>query len=413
MSVNITLTGDIYNTNGIMFTGSEVYYQAYFYKVNPSSSSSVWSNARTSTLGQYNFNLADSDLLTTEGNAASGDKVVVVFWKGSTSNRNDDCSSIEQWAAFEVILGTGPGMVSSDLYVNNVSITINIIPILSWSLPSTGYVDESYTATNNSYDVHNWTISGTNMYHWRTRYGEDIQLINTVSGTDYDWSDGNKDLSVSGTTNGSHQWASAGSYDVEIVIYDECSATVTGTKTIDISWHAPVPDIIMIPSVPDPNEPVSFQWDGTDTDNRITNISWTVTDSGTYGNTSTTASGARDDIIPHSDGTGTSWCSTSASGGAFTNPDNHTIDIIYTWYDGASWHNDPYDEVFNQARFTGPTVDFDKDPSHAVIASGVTFGNTSTSKSRVMDGIHNRLALRRMWCLQQQLPLHSRIVIIT
>ncbi len=387
MSVNTTLTGNIYDTNGTMFVGGEVYYQAYFYKVNPSSSSSIWSNTGTSMLGQYNFNLADSDILTTEGNAGSGDKVVIVFWKGGTTNRNASCSLIEQWGVFEVVLGTGPGMISSDLYVNDVSITTNIIPILSWSLPSTGYVDTSYTATNNSYDTHSFTISGTTMYHWRTRYGEDIQLINTVSGTDYDWSDGNKDLGVAGTTNGSHQWTSAGSYDVEIVIYDECSATVTGVKTIDISWHAPVPDIIMIPSVPDPNEPVSFQWDGTDTDNRITNISWTVTDSGTYGDTSTTTSGARDDIIPHSSGTGTDWCGTTASGGAFTNPGTHNVSIIYTWYDGSTWHNDPYDEVFNQARFTGPTVDFDQDPAQAVIASGVKFVNTSTDTSRVGLGL--------------------------
>lgn len=387
MSVNITMTGNVYDTYGIMFTGGEVYYQAYFYKVNPSSSSSIWSNVRISILGQYNFNLADSDLLTTEGNAASDDKVIVVFWKGSTTNRNDNCSLIDQWGAFEVVLGTGPGMISSDVYVNDVSITTNIIPILSWSLPSSGYVDTSYTAVNNSYDIHSFTISGTEMYHWRTRYGEDIQLINTVSGTDYDWDDNSKDLGVSGTTNKAHQWASAGSYDVEIVIYDECSATATGIKTIDIYWQEPVPDIIMTPSVPDPNEPVSFQWNGTDIDNSVVGISWTINDSGVYGNTDTTASGARDDVIPHSDGTGTTWCGTSASGGAFTNPGNHTVSIIYHWYDGFVTHDDPYNEVFNQARFSGPAVNFSQDPSQAVIASGVKFINTSFGTSRVGLGL--------------------------
>ncbi len=383
MALNITIDGYC-RLNDDALSNVNVKYQGLFEPNGTASSPTTWNNVRAvEATGYWNINLGDADWLTQDGTALNNAKVIIVFWKGTPlgDDRNALCSVLEEWGAFEITLD------GSSVYTNTTQVKANIYPVLAWSLPSTGYVDTSYTATNNSYDVHNWTISGTNMYHWRTRYGENIQLINTVSGTDYDWDDGNKDLGVAGTTNMSHQWTSAGSYDVEIVIYDECSTTVTGVKTIDISWHAPVPDIIMSPSVPDPNEPVSFQWNGTDADNQITDISWIVTDSGTYGNTSTTASGARDEVIPHSSGTGTDWCGTTVSGGAFTNPGTHNVSIVYTWYDGSSWHNDPYNEVFSQARFSGPTVNFSQDPAQATITSGVKFTNISTSISRVGLGL--------------------------
>jgi hypothetical protein len=383
VTLNITFDGFCYLNDGSL-SDVNVKYQGLFYPNDTASSPTTWNDVRTvEDTGYYNINAGNLDWLSPDGTVLSGSKVIMTFWKGTPLNddRNELCSILEEWGAFEITID------GSSVYTNVTQVKENIYPVLDWSLPPTGYVDTNYPAVNDSYDVHTWTISGTNMYHWRTIYGENIQLINTVSGTDYDWGDLTQDLGVSGTTNGSHQWASAGSYDVEIVIYDECSATVTETKTIDIYWHAPDPGIIMIPSDPDPNEPVSFQWNGIDTDNRVAGISWTINDSGTYDNTDTTASGARDDVIQHSNGTGTDWCGTSASGGAFTNPGNHTVSIIYDWYDGFAWHNDPYEEVFNQAPFIAPTVNFNQDPSQAVIASGVKFINTSSGTSRVGLGL--------------------------
>lgn len=387
MAVNITCTGNIFDNVGTMFTGSDVYYQIFFYKVNAASSSSTWSNTRSSILGQYNFNLADSDLLTTAGSASSGDRVVVVFWTGVTIDRNSDYSFIDLWGAFEIILGSGPGMLSQDVYVNDVSVTTNLDPILSWSLPTTGYVNTSYTATNTSYDTHSFTISGTTMYHWYSRYGQIINAINQINNSDYYWGDDTFDLDVSGIANKTHQWSVAGTYEVNLVVEDNCNATVTGTKYIDVKWHPPSPDIIMIPSNPYPNEPVLFQWDGVDTDNTILYIDWVINDSGVYGNTNTTVSGARDDVIAHLDGLGTSWCGTLASGGAFTNPGSHVINIAYHWYDGFDWHHDTYNKSFIQELITGPTVDFTQVPTKATMANVVKFINNSSNIDRVGLGL--------------------------
>ncbi len=393
MAVIITFTGNIYNTNKIQFSGSEVSYQVYFHDSDSVGSPSTWSNTRTSSFGQYNFNLADSDLLGTTGNVGDGDQVVIVFWL-SGSDRNASCSTLTEWCAFEIVLGTGPGMnPGGDSYVNDVQLKFNIAPDLHWTFPTVGgthYVNETYSANNTSEDVHSWTLSGTSysdppidMYHWRTRYGENIQLINTVSGTDYDWNDGNQTLGLIGAAGSNHQWSMPGVYNVEVVIYDECSATATGTEQITIYWHPPTCGITMYPSNPDPNDVIYFKYTGSDVDNTIDYIEWIIND----GATTTTTSGSSGDSIYHTEGLGTAWCGTSASGGAFTNSGNHLVEITLHWNDGFDDQTTDCDDTFTQSLFTGPTVDFTQVPSLAVPGSGVKFINSSTNTSRVGLGL--------------------------
>lgn len=382
MAVNITLTGNLYDGNGVMFTGAEIYYQAYFYKVNSGSSSSTWSDPRISILGQYNFNLADSDLLTTAGNASSGDVVMIVFWKGTSTDRLSDCSSLEEWSVLRVVLGTGPGMLSSDTYVNEAQVKPNICPNLSWNLQATGLVSTSVTATNSSTDTHQWTFMGTTFYQRNTWYTT-LMTINAVDNSVYSWGDTTQDT-VAGAGNGSHSWSAPGDYDISLVIEDECGCTVTGTDQIRIYNRAPVPNIVMTPSNPDPNTPVSFQYTGTDVDDTITNISWLIGDDGTYGSTDTFSdTNARDDIVPHTDGLGTDWCGTGGASGAFTNPGTHTVAIEISWWDGFTTQSIIYSENFTQARFTGPTVDFTQDPPEADLLTQATFTNASTNVERV------------------------------
>lgn len=397
MAVNITCTGDIYDGAGVMFTGAEVHYQVYFYKVNVSSSASKWSDPRLSILGQYNFNLADSDLLTTAGSASSGDKVVVVFWTGLTTNRNDTCSLINEWGAFEIILGTGPGMLSADTYVNPAQIKPNIDPILNWSLPSTGYVGVSYTATNNSYDTHDWYYNDTHMYHWYTKYSQVVHSINQINNSDYYWDDGFSDEGVEGTSSRSHSWAVAGSYDVRLVIEDECVATVTGTKTINIYNNAPVPNIICHQAsgqnIINPNTIVTFEYSGTDPDNQIISIDWVINDA-----VNTVSNGlVKNSIISHSSGEGTSWYGQSANSGAFTNPGTHNVSIVVHWFDGFSAQTISYNENFYQLKFSGPNVDFTQYPAEATVSSGVRFTNISTNTYRVGTGLPDGTQYDWIW----------------
>lgn len=384
MAVNITLTGDIYNHANVKYTGSEVRYQAYFRHNVGGSSPSAWGASQNAILGQYNFNLAD--IIGTDGSANDSDTVVVVLWEPNILER--DSLSVNQWSAFEVVLGTGPGMVSSAVYVNNVQITTNILPDLSWSLPTTGWVSTNYTAVNNSDDVHSWSFGSVTMNHWLTRYSQNINLINAVDNTDYDWDDSSQDNDLPGASNGTHQWSASGYYNVDINIEDECGSVVSGTKQIQIFNHAPTAGIIMIPANPDPDEVVTFQWSGTDTDNKITTIDWVIGDSGIYGNTDTTFSGAgKSDTINHTNGLGTDWYGDIATAGAFTNPGTHNVSIVINWWDGFTNQTIPYNTNFTQNVFSGPTVNFTQDPTELPFGDPVTFDNMSTNTDRVGKGL--------------------------
>lgn len=393
MAVNITFTGNIYNAAETKFFGSEVSYQAYFRQVNGSSSPSIWSDPRTSILGQYNFNLADTDLLGTGGNAGDNDIVVIVFWHPGT-DRNVNCSTLIEWSVFEIVLGIGPGMSSSALYVNGVQIKSNIVPDLNWSLPPTGYVDTSYTAINTSEDEHSWVWSGTTMYHWYTRYGQTINNVNQVNNSDYFWGDTNSDLNLPGAANGTHQWDSAGTYDVNLVIEDECSATVTGTKQIQIFNHAPECGIKCNQAVGQniitPDAAVTFEYDGVDIDDKIQYINWKINDSGAYGDTDTTVTGTnKTNTILHGNGLGTDWCSHVATSGAFTNPGNHLIEIWIKWWDGFATQTVYCSETFIQQKFGAPTIDFTQVPPQAILAGDLKFVNASTDVDRIGLGLPN------------------------
>lgn len=381
MALNITFDGFCYLNNGSA-SSLDIQYQAYFYKGGTASSNSKWNNVRTVEVsGYYNFNLGDGDFLTQDGTALVGARVVVVFWKNGDRTGND-CSVLEEWGAFEIVLD------GSDTYTNPAQIKPNILPNLVWSMPASSTVGQTVNITNNSDDIHSWNFSGTTMYHWYTRYGETINSVNRVIRTDYDWDDGSESDNLSGAANASHSWSAPGNYTVEIVIYDVCMDTVTGTKSIEIKNNAPVPDIVMIPANPDPNAPVSFEWAGTDPQNTISGIDWVIHDSGIYGNTNTTATYvARDDTVPHSSGQGTSWYGQTATAGAFTNPGSHLVEITYYWFDGFTMQTSTYNETFTQRVFTGPTVNFTQNPDPVAVGTSVDFNNTTSDpESRVGTG---------------------------
>ena len=377
MALNITFDGYCSRDSGSL-ANADVQYQGYFYKVSSGSSPSAWNNVRTvEASGYWNINLGDGDWLTQDGSAAAGDRVVIVFWR-TGSNRNADCPTMDEWGAFEITLD------GSSTYSNPTQVKKNIVPDLHWTFPTVGgthYVGTTYNANNTSEDVHSWDWSGTTMYHWYTRYSQTINYVNRVNNSVYDWGDNTTTTGIGAADEG-HQWSSPGIYDVELVVEDECAATVTGTKPITIYWHPPTCGITMTPSNPDPNTPVTFQFTGDDDDDTISYIEWVIHD-----DANTTVSGARDDVITHTAGTGTSWCGTSASGGAFTDSGSHLVEATLHYTDGFNNQTLDCNDTFTQGLFTGPTVDFTQDPYPAPVGSGITFTNTSTDTDRVGLGL--------------------------
>jgi len=386
---NKTFDGFVHLGNGSVSTG-DVHYQAYFFDNGTASSPSSWNNVRTvEGSGYYNINLGDADWLGVSGVALPGALVLIVFWKGNTLDRNSLCSGpnkLEEWGTVEL------DVTSLDVYTNATQVKPNEVPIVHWTLTSNGLVDTSYIANNTSYDVHTWSFGAIDMHHYRTRYGQDIQLINTVVISSYDWDDGAQDNNLPGTSNGLHRWTNSGAYDVELVIEDECSATSQDILNIEIRNRQPIPNITCVQTqdntIATPNTVVSFYYSGTDLDDKISSIDWLIKDSGTYGNTDTTIAGSsRDTVANHTEGLGTSWCSNQASSGAFTNPGNHTVSILITWFDGFNTLQINYEEVFVQALFSGPAVKFTQSPPKATLMETTTFTNTTTGATRVGTGL--------------------------
>lgn len=392
MALNVTFDGFASLDDGTM-SNLNVQYQAYFHKVSSGSSPSKWNNVRTvENTGYWNINLGDGDWLTQDGSVASGDKVIVVFWRGGT-RMGTDCSLLDEWGAFEITLD------GSSTYTNPTQVKKNIAPNLIWSFPTDGLAGVTYSSTNNSNDIHTWNWSGTTMAHWYIRYSEPIYFVNYVRLTHYDWGDGNQDNDLPLTSIGSHSWGIAGDYTVQIVIEDHCGATVTGTEVIRIKYPAPSPGIDCNEDngsnhVITPDTVVTFDYDGNNPYNRITGIDWTIVD-----NTNTVSTGhAYDDVISHTNGTGTSWYGHSASAGAFTDPGNHTVSIVIHWNDGFDNQIINYSEVFIQDYFSGPAIDFDQVPDPVAVTSGVIFNNLSTdSDNRVGTGFTPTAGAKYYW----------------
>lgn len=404
--LNITFDGFTYDNSNQLCDG-DTKYQAYFYMNNAGSSPSKWNTVRTveagASKGYYSVNLGDGDWIGLSGNASAGDRVTIVFWKPTTSDRLDNCSLLTQWGVFQITL-TG-----DNVYTYDVQVKKNICPDLLWTMTTTADVYETVNAINMSEDDHSWVFdgaksSGTTTMRQTDSLGTTIHIINQVNNSDYDWDDGNWDMNLLGAANGSHFWTDAGDYNVRLIIEDECGCTVTGTKSIRIYWREPGRGINCHQAngsnqIVTPDTPVTFEFDGTIYDNNVTEIYWKINDSGTYGTTNTTISGATaSGVVSHTNGIGTDWCGNEpGTSGAFTNPDDHLIEAWVTWWDGFDYHTKYCSETFSQLKFSGPTVDFDQDPDKAVVASGVKFVNASTNTSRVGLGLDGCFEYEWRW----------------
>jgi hypothetical protein len=377
MSLNVTFDGFAYLDDGTI-SNSNVQYQAYFCHVNGGSSPSTWNDVRTvENTGYWNVNLGDGDWLGQDGGVASGDVVVIVFWRGGT-RLGTDCSVLAEWGATEIILD------GSSTYTRPTQVRENILPNLIWSFPANGVAGTLYSSSHNSNDLHTWDWMGTTMEHmYEYNDSEPIFSIDYVRFTSYYWDDGNQDINLPLVAGGSHSWSLAGDYEVKIVIEDHCGGTVTGTQNIRIKYPPPVPDLICNEAagntVDDPDTVVSFNYNGTNPYSRIYNIDWSIED-----DTYTTTSGLAVDTIYHTNGTGTSWYGHAASPGAFTDPGTHNIAIIVYWNDGFDNQTVLWNEDVIQGYFAGPSVDFTQDPDPVPVGSGVEFTNTTVdSENRV------------------------------
>jgi hypothetical protein len=383
MALNITFAGYVYNNEGII-GNNNIAYQAYFYKSNSGSSSSKWNTKRIiESSGYYSCNLGDGDWLSQTGTASTGDIVLIVFWSPTSSERAS--TNISEWGLFRIILD------SSSVYTSDAQTKINICPNISWSLPTTALVNDLVLASNSSNDTHQWNFNNNIMYQ-RDFWYTSLMSINSISNSVYNWGDSTSN-SVVGANSYSHRWVTPGTYSTTLSITDNSGCTVSGAKNITITNNQPIPDITMTPSNPNPNETVSFRYSGTDANNTITNISWTINDStNTIKNISD-----RDDIIYHENGLGTQWYNQSANVGAFTLPGGHIVSIEVSWWDGFNTQIKNFSKTFFQNKFSGPTINFYQSPDNAKRGEVVYFNNITSNIDRVGLGLPDHIEYTWYW----------------
>ena len=211
--LNISFTGNIYNSSGVLVNPSSVKYKAYFHKVNSSSSSSIWNDVRVDELGQFNFNLGDSDILTQDGYASSGDKVVILFWTPITSNHTD--LDLIEYCYIEQTL------TSDSVYIQDVQLQPHNNPTCSFVLTG-NTVNSPISITNTSTnDNYSWEFSSKTHYHRNTLYNQVIFPLNNLplDTLDIDWGDGtellNQPLSNSPFL---HVYDTSGNFDVSCIV---------------------------------------------------------------------------------------------------------------------------------------------------------------------------------------------------
>lgn len=358
MALNITIDGYIYNNSGFL-AGGVVNYQAFWWPNGTPSSDAKWNNVRISESSSYwNCNLGDSDMLGQSGVALNGGIVLVVFWIGG-SDRTAGCGTITEWGAFEFEL------IGEAFYSNNVQTKSNILPTLGWSnnVPVHAYVHTLYSFYNSSTDIHYWLFGNVTMSHWYSRYGQTIFPINTIAETSFDWGDTTSTLSLVGAASYAHSWDTSGVYTVGMIVVDACGEEVSDTVEVAVYWAPPVPNIVRCDSIgtvlsntiESPDTPIYFKYTGTNQDNTIVSITWSISDSGTYGNTNTSYLTSNvSDVVSHIEGLGTSWDDHPATPGAFTNPGSHLVTVTIVWNDGFQDQTVVYSESFTQLRFDNP-----------------------------------------------------------
>ena len=133
MSLNVTFAGYVYLENNTL-ANSNVYFQALWYPNGTASSPTTWSDVRLcENTGYWSINGGDALWLSQDGVMLANGKVIIVFWKGFTTDRNSNCLLIEQWGATEITL------TNASVYTLNTQIKSNISPVLAWTLPASAH----------------------------------------------------------------------------------------------------------------------------------------------------------------------------------------------------------------------------------------------------------------------------------
>lgn len=326
---NTVFQGNVYKSGGTKYlpTDPDVRFQAYFYKVNDSSSPSAWSGERLTERGQYSINLGDSDFLDQSGIALPGDKVVLVFWTPNTSARTD--LDLVEWSMIEITL------TSQIAYTTNTQTMDAQVPTCSFDI--TGGTEVNTDVFVNDLGSHNnysWTFNTVDHFQEYQRYSETIFEMShlQLGSIDITWGDTSSSLNLDPGGSYPHQYTDSADYNQSVTVENPAGLTCNSGLSRRIFWTTPTADYSADNPSPDPiadtglGQIVNFTPSITDPDTRAVADNWTVdwliNDNGAYGDFTVTDNGNGLAYSPNHQ-----W----------HNPGTFNVRMTLNWWDGFVW----------------------------------------------------------------------------
>lgn len=233
MALNITFSGNIYDSEGIQINDNSVRYQAYFKKVNAGSSSNKWNNSRISEYGQYSLNLGDGDLLTQDGKASVGDKVIILFWREKKEVK--ESSVLKEWCFVETTLN------AAEVYLANIKLSKSIKPNNSFVQSGIAKVNKQIIITDNgSNDNHSYTFGTTTL----KQTAEFFPLMNTLPNNciTINWGDQTLEQTFNAGVSANHSYKEPGDYVISIKVTNSCGLFTISTFNVRVYWNEPIVD---------------------------------------------------------------------------------------------------------------------------------------------------------------------------
>ena len=233
LALNITFSGNIYDSNNNKINDDSVKYQAYFKKVNSSSSPNKWNNERISEYGQYSLNLGDGDLLTQDGKVSNNDKLVILFWREKKEVK--ESVSLSEWCFVETTLN------GSEVYLTNIKLSKSI-------KPNNLFIQSGINKVNKQIII---SDSGTNDNHEYIFEGKTFKQtsefftgMNTLPNNcvTIDWGDNTLKQTFNAGFSANHAYSLPGDYVLSIIVTNSCGLQTTSTFTIRVYWNEPIVD---------------------------------------------------------------------------------------------------------------------------------------------------------------------------
>jgi len=226
--------------------------RAYFYKVNSSSSDSVWNGEIeiTNGVGQTSFNLGDDSFLGSDGKIDNGDVVLICAWLADNKDSSvDDKSSQESGKISRCVNFIHTVNTDSSSYTEAFVMPNVVPPSCDITFPddnNTSHTGHNFTIKNNStVPVGPWTYTAEDeerddLYQNFTKYSQDLFLGRYIKETNYNLVETNQTLDVIDDL--TYKWVDAGTYNTVVRVYDYLGIYCEETFTYEPRYNKPTID---------------------------------------------------------------------------------------------------------------------------------------------------------------------------